>query len=56
MAVNQEFVNYITDQLSDFTPFESKKMFGGIGFFKDGLMFALIWGRPIFRLKVDENN
>ncbi|MBK8504784.1 MAG: TfoX/Sxy family protein [Saprospiraceae bacterium] len=55
MAVKEEFVNYINDQLSNFAPFETKKMFGGIGFFKDGLMFAMIGGNT-FRLKVDDSN
>ena len=55
MAVNSEFVTYIEDQLSEFAPFETKRMFGGIGFFKDGLMFGMIGG-DTFRLKVDENN
>jgi DNA transformation protein len=30
-------------------------MFGGIGFFKDGLMFGMI-GRGVLRLKIDETN
>ena len=31
-------------------------MFGGIGIFKDGLMFGMIDGQEVFRLKVDETN
>ena len=55
MAVNEDFLRFIIDQLSDSGPFETKKMFGGIGFFKDGHMFGMIGGDK-FRLKVDETN
>lgn len=55
MAVNEEFLVYISDQLSEFGDIESKKMFGGVGFFKDGIMFAMI-GYGAFRLKVDDTN
>ena len=55
MAVSTQYLSYIEDQLSEFSPYETKKMFGGIGFFRDGLMFGMIGG-DTFRLKVDENN
>jgi DNA transformation protein and related proteins len=55
MAVNDDYLNYILDQLSEFGKVETKKMFGGIGFYKDGLMFAMIGGDN-FKLKVDETN
>ncbi|MGI9550270.1 MAG: TfoX/Sxy family protein [Aurantibacter sp.] len=55
MAVNEDFLNYVTDQLSEFPEVEIKKMFGGIGLFRNGLMFGMI-GSDIFRLKVDEHN
>ncbi len=55
MAVSEEFKNFIVDQLSEFAPFDTKKMFGGIGFFKDGKMFGMIGG-DTFRLKVDDHN
>lgn len=55
MAVNEDYLAYIQDQLSDFGEIEVKKMFGGIGFFRDGLMFGMI-GNDVFRLKVDESN
>ncbi len=55
MAVNQDFAAYIKDQLSEFGEVEFKNMFGGIGIFKDGLMFAKIGGDK-FRLKVDDSN
>ena len=55
MAVSESYLAYITDQLSEFGDFQSKKMFGGIGFFREGKMFAMIGG-DTFRLKVDESN
>ena len=55
MAVSQEYIDYICDQLVDFGPVDSKRMFGGVGFFRDGLMFAMIGGN-VFRLKADAEN
>jgi len=55
MAVNKEYAQFIHDQLSEFGDVEFKSMFGGIGIFKDGLMFAKIGG-DTFRLKVAESN
>lgn len=55
MAVNQEFKAFIEDQLSEFEGFECKKMFGGLGFFREGMMFGMLGGNT-FRLKVDEIN
>ena len=55
MAVNEDYLQYIQDQLSEFGDIEIKRMFGGIGIFKDGVMFAKIGG-DTFRLKVDESN
>ena len=55
MPVNEEYLKYIQDQLSEFGDVEIKRMFGGIGIFKEGLMFSKIGG-DTFRLKVDETN
>ncbi|MBO3697453.1 TfoX/Sxy family protein [Roseivirga sp. E12] len=55
MAVNEDFLQYIKDQLVEFGDFEVKRMFGGIGLFSDGKMFGMIGG-DTFRLKVDEFN
>lgn len=55
MAVPTSYLNYVQDQLSGFGDFETKKMFGGVGFFKEGLMFGMI-GNGVFRLKVDAHN
>ena len=55
MAVNQDYLNFINDQLSMLSDYETKNMFGGVGFFMDGLMFAMI-GKGKFMLKVDDSN
>jgi DNA transformation protein len=55
MAYSEDYLDFIIDQLEEFGPIEPKKMFGGIGFFKEGLMFAMI-GYGCFRLKVDDSN
>ena len=55
MAVNEDYLNFINDQLSGLGSYETKPMFGGIGFFKEGLMFAML-GKGVFRLKADELN
>lgn len=55
MPVSQDYINYILDQLSEFGEVQSKKMFGGVGFFREGKMFAMLAG-DTFRLKVDDTN
>ncbi len=55
MAVDQNQLEFIEDQLQSFGGVTAKKMFGGIGFFREGLMFGMLGG-GVFRLKVDEHN
>ena len=55
MAINQSQLDFIFDQLDGIGEFTHKRMFGGVGFFKDGIMFALL-GNNIFNLRVDETN
>ncbi len=55
MAVSEEYLNYVIDQFSEFGTVESKRMFGGIGFFKEGVMFGMI-GKGVVRLRVDESS
>ena len=56
MAVNEQTVLYIKDQLSDFADVEIKKMFGGIGIFLDGIMFGMITSKEQFMMRVGETN
>ena len=55
MAVDTEYKDYIARQLEEFGAYETKKMFGGLGYFKDGVMFGAIM-HGAFRLKGDETN
>ena len=55
VAIKEEYIQFIKEQLSDFGEVEMKKMFGGIGIFKEGIMFGMI-GYGAFRLKVDKSN
>jgi len=60
MAVDSSYLEFVLEQLSEFdeshdVELTTKKMFGGIGFFCDGLMFGMV-GSGKFRLKVDEHN
>lgn len=53
MAVKDNYLQFVSAQLARIGEFETKKMFGGIGFFKDGQMFGMI-GNDVFRLKADK--
>jgi len=55
MAVDENYKNYILDQLSELGEVNAKSMFGGVGFFLDGIMFAMIGG-GVFRLRADDEN
>jgi DNA transformation protein len=55
VAVNQDYLQFIHEQLAGFGDFESKKMFGGVGFFAEGIMFGMI-SKGILRFRVDETN
>ncbi len=55
MAVSEDYLNFVMDQLSEFGEVEIKRMFGGVGLFHEGLMFGKIGG-DVFRLKVDDHN
>ncbi len=55
MAVSENYLNLVLDQLSNFGEIEIKRMFGGVGLFHNGLVFGKI-GNKTFRLKVDKCN
>ncbi|NJB87127.1 DNA transformation protein [Lewinella marina] len=55
MAVSEDYITYLRDQLADLGEITGKKMFGGYGFFHEGKMFAMV-GHGAFRLKVDDTN
>lgn len=53
MAFSQDYLEFILEQLADFGEIMPKKMFGGVGFYKEGTMFGGIMGGT-FHLKVDD--
>lgn len=55
MPVNEDYLAYIVDQLSESPEFTQKKMFGGVGFFHNGKIFGAIM-KDVFRLKTDDSN
>ena len=55
MSVSEEFIAYILDQLSGWGDVTARKMFGGVGLYRDGKMFSLIADDVVY-LKVDDSN
>jgi DNA transformation protein and related proteins len=55
MAVSEEFLNYVLDQLSAWGGVFARRMFGGVGLYREGKMFGLI-ADDVAYLKVDDSN
>jgi DNA transformation protein len=55
MAVSDEFLNYVIDQLAGWGNVTARRMFGGAGLYRDGKMFGLI-ADDVAYLKVDDSN
>ena len=55
MAVKEDVLKFVLDQLSAVDALTIKRMFGGVGIFRNGLMFGKIGGGK-FYLKVDDHN
>ncbi|MFY0655063.1 MAG: TfoX/Sxy family protein [Cyclobacteriaceae bacterium] len=55
MALNEEFKDFVLDQLQGFGEFETKSMFGGLALLTHGSAFAKIKHDKVW-LKVDESN
>ncbi len=53
MAFSQDYLEFMLDQFSDFGEVSHKKMFGGVGFYREGLMFGGIMNGTL-HLKVDD--
>lgn len=51
-----EYAKTIIQWLAPLGPVTSKKMFGGVGFFLDGLMFAKLTGEGTPHFRVDDTN
>lgn len=50
-----EFVDYVVELMSTWAPVVVRKMFGGYGLYREGLMFALIADEELF-FKTDADN
>ena len=55
MALNEEFKNFVLDQLQSIGEFETKNMFGGLALLHQGSAFAKIKHDKVW-LKVDNTN
>jgi DNA transformation protein len=55
MAVSQGYLDYILDQLHVIGPVRAKRMFGGVGLYREGVFFGLIAGDVLY-FKVDDSN
>ena len=55
MAVDSQFQDYIAEMLEPMGGVSVRRMFGGVGLFRQGLMFGLIFGDTLY-LKTDAGN
>src|SRR5215469_12842982 len=53
MAVSQSYRDFVLEQLGRVAPVTSKRMFGGVGIYAQGLFFALIAEDRLY-FKVDD--
>jgi DNA transformation protein len=53
MAVSEQYLDYVVDQLRCIGDVTAKRMFGGVGLYYDGLFFGLIAGDLLY-FKVDD--
>ena len=54
-STRNEFVDYVVELMADWATVAARKMFGGYGLFREGLMFALIVEDELY-LKADTGN
>lgn len=50
-----EFVEYLHEVFAAFGPIDARRMFGGYGIFRDGVMFALV-ADDVLYLKADDSS
>lgn len=55
MAVSEDFLQFVLDQLAPWGGVGARRMFGGAGLYRDGCMFGLIADDTAY-LKVDDSN
>ena len=54
-SARNEFVDYVVELMSGWAAVSARRMFGGYGLYREGLMFALIVEDELF-FKTDANN
>lgn len=54
-ATRNEFVDYVVELMAGWAEVSARKMFGGYGLYREGLMFALIVDDELF-FKTDTSN
>ena len=54
-SARNEFVDYVVELMAGWATVSARKMFGGHGLYREGLMFALIVDDELF-LKTDESS
>ena len=54
MSVSSDYLQYVLEQLSRLPRVTSRRMFGGIGLYSDGVFFGIIDNDTVF-FKVDES-
>lgn len=55
MSVSADYLAYVIDQFAPFAKLVSRRMFGSVGLYADGLFFGLIDDDTLY-LKVDDSN
>ena len=55
MAISQDFLDFLQDQLQGLGHITTRRMFSGAAIYCDGVVFALVL-RDVLHLKVDDGN
>jgi DNA transformation protein len=55
MAVSPDFLAHLLDQFAGFGTVDARRMFSGVGLFRDGLMIGLVTGDTLY-FKTDDAN
>ncbi|MGH8841107.1 MAG: TfoX/Sxy family protein [Advenella sp.] len=53
MSVSRDFLEYVLDLLTPMGPIATRRMFGSVGLYLDGRMFAIVSGEDRFYVKSD---
>jgi DNA transformation protein len=55
MAISDDYVAYVIEQLTSLGRVTSRRMFGGVGLYANGLFFAILDGDKLY-FKTDDSN